>query len=103
MKLFGKYIGVTALLTAALLMSSRASLAASTSEQYALCKEAVKSLYGERARVKMFGTRSYKGVLTLKLKVTPEAGSSVILQCSEQEDTEERVVLKDKEGKVLAA
>ena len=103
MKLFGRYIGVSALLMAALLMSSRASLASDTGEQYALCKEAVKSLYGEGARVSMFGTRSYKGVLTLKLKVTPEAGSSVILQCSEQEDTEERVVLKDKEGEVLAS
>ena len=49
----------------------------------------------------MYGTKSYKGILTLKLKVTPENGSPVTLQCSEDAEAEQRVVLKNKEGETL--
>ena len=76
---------------------------ADTSEQLATCKAALKATYGEDTRVRMYGTKSYRGVTTLKLKVSPEGQSSLSLQCSSDAETDEQVVLKDKNGEMLAS
>ena len=49
----------------------------------------------------MYGTKYDKCILTLKLKVTLQIGSPVTLQCSEDAEAEQRVVLKNKEGETL--
>jgi hypothetical protein len=51
----------------------------------------------------MYGTKSYRGVETLKLKVTPKGDSSMTLQCSGDIESDERVVLKDKNGDTLVS
>jgi len=53
--------------------------------------------------VQLYGTKSYRGVTTLKLKVKPEGLSSITVQCSGDADADERVVLKDKNGDTLAS
>ena len=65
--------------------------------------EEIKAMYGEGTRVRLYGTKSYRGVETLKLKVTPEDGSSMLLQCSGDGESDERVVLKDKNGDTLVS
>ena len=87
----------------AVLMATVSSVSADTSSQFARCKAEVKCRYGEGTRVRMYGTKSYRGVDTLKLKVTPEGDSSMTLQCSSDIESEERVVLKDKNGELLGA
>lgn len=91
---------LVALPTAGLLSSGAM---ADTSEQLATCKAALKATYGENTRVRMYGTKSYRGVTTLKLKVSPEGQSSMSLQCSSDVATEQQVVLKDKNGEVLVS
>ena len=76
---------------------------ADTSEQLATCKAALKAAYGEDTRVRMYGTKSYRGATTLKLKVSPEGQSSLSLQRSSDAETDEQGVLKDKIGEMLAA
>ena len=76
---------------------------ADTAEQLAVCKSELKALYGEETRVRMYGTKSYRGVETLKLKVTPAGESSVTLQCSSHVGSDDRVVLKDKNGELLVS
>ena len=76
---------------------------ADTAEQLAICKSELKTMYGEGTRVRMYGTKSYRGVETLKLKVTPEGGASMTLQCSGDTESGDRVVLKDKNGDTLAS
>jgi len=49
----------------------------------------------------MYGTKYDKCILTLKLKVTLQIGSPVTLQCSEDAEAEQRVVVKSKEGDAL--
>jgi hypothetical protein len=102
MRLIRKYTGNLLLMAAAITVST-SSFAADTGEQLALCKGALKELYGEGTRVRMYGTKSYKGILTLKLKVTPEDGNPVTLQCVGDAETEQRVVLKNKEGNEIAS
>ena len=80
-----------------------ASVSADTSEQYAICKAELKAMYGEETRVQLYGTKSYRGVTTLKLKVKPEGLSSITVQCSGDAEADERVVLKDKNGDMLAS
>jgi hypothetical protein len=88
---------------AASLMVANAEVSADTAEQLAICKSELKAMYGEGTRVRMYGTKSYRGVETLKLKVTPEGESSVTLQCSSDTESDERVVLKDKNGDTLVS
>ena len=76
---------------------------ADTAEQLAVCKTELKALYGEGTRVRMYGTKSYRGVETLKLKVTPEGAASMTLQCSSDLESDDRVVLKDKNGEMLVS
>ena len=78
-------------------------VSADTAEQLAICKSELRAMYGEGTRVRMYGTKSYRGVETLKLKVTPEGGSSITLQCSGDTESDDRVVLKDKNGDTLAS
>jgi len=53
--------------------------------------------------VRMYGTKSYRGVTTLKLKVSPQGQSSLSLQCSSDDGSDQQVVLKDKNGEVLVS
>ena len=78
-------------------------VSADTAQQLAICKSEVKAMYGEGTRVRMYGTKSYRGVETLKLRVTPEGDSSVTLQCSSDSESDESVVLKDKNGDTLVS
>ena len=78
-------------------------VSADTAEQLAICKSELKSMYGEGTRVRMYGTKSYRGVETLKLKVTPAGDSAMTLQCSSDTESDERVVLKDKNGDTLVS
>ena len=90
-------------LATAVLMAAVSSASADTSSQYALCKAELKSLYGEETRVRLQGTKSYRGVETLKLKVKPTGGASLQLLCSGDAEFDDRVVLKNKNGEVLNA
>ena len=92
-----------ATVTAAFLVAVSVEVSAGTAQQLAICKSEVKAMYGEGTRVRMYGTKSYRGVETLKLKVTPEGDSSVTLQCSSDSESDESVVLKDKNGDTLVS
>ena len=102
MKLKGLHACGAALATA-VLMANAAPVSADTSEQYGSCKAELKALYGEETRVELYGTKSYRGVETLKLKVTPAGEASRKLQCSGDAESDDRVVLKDKNGKMLVS
>ena len=88
---------------AASLVAFSVEVSADTAGQLTICKSELKAMYGEGTRVKMYGTKSYRGVKTLKLKVTPEGDSSMTLQCSSDTESDERVVLKDKNGDTLVS
>jgi len=92
-----------ALVLSPVLLVQAGVVQADTAEQLAVCKSELKALYGEETRVRMYGTKSYRGVETLKLKVTPEGDSSMTLQCSSDNESGERVVLKDKNGDTLVS
>ena len=102
MKVVGLFKRLAALLAASLAAFS-VEVSADTAGQLAICKSELKAMYGEGTRVRMYGTKSYRGVETLKLKVTPEGGSSMTLQCSSDAESDERVVLKNKNGDTLAS
>ena len=92
-----------ATVTAASMVVFSVEVSADTAQQLAICKSEVKAMYGEGTRVRMYGTKSYRGVETLKLRVTPEGDSSVTLQCSSDSESDESVVLKDKNGDTLVS
>ena len=102
MKIVGLSKRMAMVLSPVLLVQAGVVLA-DTAEQLAVCKSELKALYGEETRVRMYGTKSYRGVETLKLKVTPEGDSSMTLQCSSDNESGERVVLKDKNGDTLVS
>ena len=102
MKMVGLFTRGATVMTASL-MAISVEVSADTAEQLAICKSELKAMYGEGTRVSMFGTKSYRGVETLKLKVRPEGDSSIILQCSSDTESEGRVVLKDKNGDTLVS
>ena len=94
MKMVGLFKrGATAM--AASLVAFSVEVSADTAEQLAICKSELKAMYGEGTRVRMYGTKSYRGVETLKLKVTPKGDSPMTLQCSSDNESGDRVVLKD--------
>ena len=88
---------------AASLMAFSVEVSADTAGQLAICKSELTAMYGEGTRVRMYGTKSYRGVKTLKLKVTPKGDSAVTVQCSSDTESDERVVLKDKNGDILVS
>ena len=88
---------------AASLVAFSVEVSADTAGQLAICKSELKAMYGEGTRVKMYDTKSYRGVETLKLKVTPEGASSLTLQCSGDSESDDRVVLKDQNGDTLGS
>ncbi len=90
-----------ALVLSPLLLAQTGAVKADTAEQLAACKIELKALYGEETRVKMYGTKAYRGVETLKLKVTPKGQASLTLQCSGAIESDGSVVLKDKNGEML--
>ena len=90
-------------LAAAFFMVNVMPVSADTSAQYATCKAELKAIYGEETRIKLYGTKSYRGVETLKLKVTPSGEASFNLQCSGDAESDDRVVLKDKNGEMLVS
>ena len=102
MKKLGLGKGMALVLSPVLLVQAGV-VQADTAEQLAVCKTELKALYGEGTRVRMYGTKSYRGVETLKLKVTPEGAASMTLQCSSDLESDDRVVLKDKNGEMLVS
>lgn len=102
MKMVGLSGRVIAVITVSMLATA-IEVSADTAGQLAICKSEIKAMYGEGARVRLYGTKSYRGVETLKLKVTPEDGASMLLQCSGDGESDERVVLKDKNGDTLVS
>ena len=102
MKMVGLLKRVATVMTASLMVFS-VEVSADTAEQLAMCKSELKARYGEGTRVRMYGTKSYRGVETLKLKVMPKGDSPVTLQCSSDNESDERAVLKDKNGDTLVS
>ena len=102
MKIVGLSKRMAMVLSPVLLVQAGVVLA-DTAEQLAACKSELKALYGEETRVRMYGTKSYRGVETLKLKVTPPGQGSVTLQCSSDVESDDPVVLKDKDGEMLVS
>ena len=102
MKMVGLFKRVATVMAASMVAFS-VEVSADTAGQLAICKSELKTIYGEGTRVSMYGTKSYRGVKTLKLKVTPEGDSSVMLQCLSDTESDERVVLKDKYGDTLVS
>ena len=102
MKLKGLHARGVALATAVLMVSA-SPVSADTSEQYATCKAELKAMYGEGTRIELYGTKSFRGVETLKLKVTPAGGGSLKLLCSGDAESDDSVVLKDKNGEMLVS
>jgi hypothetical protein len=102
MKMVGLFKRVATVMAASMVAFS-VKVSADTAGQLAICKSELKTIYGEGTRVSMYGTKSYRGVKTLKLKVTPEGDSSVMLQCLSDTESDERVVLKDKNGDTLVS
>ena len=102
MKLEGSRARRLALATA-VLMVNVSPVSADTSEQYATCKAELKAMYGDETRIELYGTKSYRGVVTLKLKVTPAGEASLKMQCAGDAESDDRVVLKDKNGKMLVS
>ena len=102
MKRVGLSGRVMAVITVSL-MATAIEVSADTAGQLAICKSELKAMYGEGTRVRMYGSKSYRGVETLKLKVTPEGDSSILLQCSGDGESDKRVVLKDKNGDKLVS
>ena len=90
-------------LAAAVLMVNASPVSADKSAQYATCKAELKAMYGEETRIELYGIKSYRGVQTLKLKVTPAGEASLKLQCSGDAESDDRVVLKDKNGEMLVS
>ena len=102
MKLKSSPAHALALATAILTLNASPVLA-DTSEHYATCKAELKAMYGEETRIELYGTKSYRGVQTLKLKVTPAGEGSLRLLCSGDAESDDRVVLKDKNGEMLVS
>ena len=90
-------------LATAVLMVNASPVLADKSEQYATCKAELKAMYGEETRIELYGIKSYRGGQTLKLKVTPAGEASLKLQCSGDAESDDRVVLKDKNGEMLVS
>jgi len=76
-------------------MGFEAQASTSVNEAYAQCKAEVREKLGEATRVKLKGSKKYKGTLTVKLSVVPEGASSQRLQCKVSSDS---LVLVTKEG-----
>ncbi len=102
MKLVGLLKRVATMMSVSLVAFS-VEVSADTADQLAICKSELKAMYGEGTRVRMYGTKSYRGVETLKLKVTPEGDSSMMLQCSSDTESDDSVVLKNKNGDTLVS
>ena len=92
-----------ALVLSPVLLTHAGAAQADTAGQLAVCKNELKALYGEETRVRMYGTKSYRGVETLKLKVTRKGGAPMTLQCSGDVESDDQVVLKDKNGEMLVS
>ena len=90
-------------LATAILTLNASPVSAGTSEQYSTCKAELKAMYGKETRIELYGTKSYRGVQTLKLKVTPVGEGSLRLLCSGDAESNDRVVLKDKNGEMLVS
>ena len=77
------------------------TLAGGVASQLAMCKSEIKGLYGQETRVKMYKTKQFRGVTTLKLKVTPKGESARSVQCAVDVAVSDTVVLKDRDGAAL--
>lgn len=76
-------------------MSFEAQASTAVNEAYAQCKTEVQAKFGEDTRVKMKGSKKYKGALTIKLSVVPEGADRQRLQCKLSDGS---LVLLDKAG-----
>ena len=87
----------------AMLTLNASPVLADTGAQYATCKAELKAMYGEETRIELYGTKSYRGVQSLKLKVTSAGEGSLRLLCSGDAESDDPVVLKDKNGEMLVS
>lgn len=76
-------------------MCIEAQASTSVNEAYGQCKAEVREKLGEATRVKLKGSKKYKGTLTVQLSVVPEGGPSQRLQCKVSNDS---LVLVTNEG-----
>jgi hypothetical protein len=80
-------------------LSFDASAAASVNEAYGQCKAEVREKFGSDTRIKMKGSKKYKGTLTVKLSVVPDGASRQRVLCKVADGA---FVLTDKEGAPLS-
>ena len=80
-------------------LSLDATAATSVNEAYGQCKAEVREKFGSDTRIKMKGSKKYKGTLTVKLSVVPEGASRQRVLCKVANGA---FVLTDKEGAPLS-
>ena len=80
-------------------LSFDASAAASVNEAYGQCKAEVREKFGSDTRIKMKGSKKYKGTLTVKLSVVPDGAARQRVLCKVADGV---FVLTDKEGAPLS-
>ena len=76
-----------------------AQASTSVNEAYGQCKAEIKEKFGEATRVKLKGSKKYKGTLTVKVSVVPEGLARQRVLC---QVTEEPLVLANKQGEPLS-
>lgn len=68
-------------------------------EAYGQCKAEIKEKFGEATRVKLKGSKKFKGTLTVKLSVVPDGLTRQRVLCR---ITDDALVLADKRGEPLS-
>ncbi len=90
-------VGVGGLVSLGLCVGAQAST--SVNEAYGQCKAEIKEKFGEATRVKLKGSKKYKGTLTVKVSVVPEGSGRQRVLC---QVTDDALVLADKKGEPLS-
>lgn len=76
-----------------------AQASTSVNEAYGQCKAEIKEKFGDATRVKLKGSKKYKGTLTVKVSVMPEGSERQRVLCQVTDDV---LVLADKKGEPLS-
>ena len=80
-------------------LSVGAQASSSVNEAYGQCKAEIKEKFGDATRVKLKGSKKYKGTLTIKVSVVPDGAARQRVLCKV---TGNALVLADKKGAPLS-
>ncbi len=80
-------------------LSVGAQASSSVNEAYGQCKAEIKEKFGDATRVKLKGSKKYKGTLTIKVSVVPDGAARQRVLCKV---TDNALVLADKKGAPLS-